>query len=228
MASIIDSFKEVFSDRFSFLKLVVFTVPAYYAYQSFIQSKQDFTNFFWILGITLFFLVGFLIKATGNVINDGDSILPSLNPLKIAFTAVKSIVALGPVCYILYLVVNYIFTLMPVIPWVDITIKYLVVLLAVAIVSISLIMFAKRENILDAYNLKIIFKKAGDLILVIYFFMIQLFIINLIFIGFIGYTLFLLFGPGLILDFFILYSVVFNLAVTAHYLGQVDFEVISY
>lgn len=227
MASVIDSFKEVFSDRFSFFKLVVFTLPVYYSYQAFLQSKQDFTLFFSILGPTLFFLFGFLIETTGDLINERTYILPPLNPFKIAFTALKGIIALGPVCYILYLVVNYIFTLIPVIPWVDITIKYLVVLFAVAIGSISFVMFAARENILDTFNLKIIFQKAGDLIVAIYFFMMQLIAINLLIGGFIGYALSILFGPGFILDFFIMYLIVFNLAVVAHYLGQINFEVIG-
>lgn len=227
MASIIDSFKEVFSDRFSFFKLVVFTLPVYYSYQAFLQSKQDFTLFFEILGVTLFFLLGFLIETTGNLINERTYVLPSLNPLKIAFTAIKGIVALGPVCYVLYLAVNYIFTLIPVIPWVDIAIKYIIGLLAVAIILISFVMFAARENILDTFNVKIIFKKAGDLIVLIYFFMIQLIVINLLIGGFIGYALSLLFGPGFILDFFIMYLIVFNLAVAAHYLGQINFEVIG-
>lgn len=226
MASIIDSFKEVFSERFSFIKLVVLALPVYYSYQLYLQSKQDFTNFFWIAGITTFFLFGFLINLTSNVINERDFILPSLNPFKLGFVTVKGVIALGPIVYGLYLLANYICSFIN-IPMFDIAFKSMIWLVVAAIILTSFLMFSQRENILDAYKVKILFQKAGDLVTVIIFFLIQLLVINTIVCGFIGYTLSILFGPGPILDFFVVYAIVFNLAVTGHYIGQTNYDIIG-
>lgn len=231
MASIIDSFKEVFSDRFSFIKLAVLAAPVYYSYQSYLQSKGDFTNFFWIAGITLFFMFGFFINVTSNVINERDFVLPSLNPFKIAFSAVKGIVALAPISYILYLAANYICSFINIIAWIDTPLKTMIWIVVAGIILTSFLIFVARENILDPYkikNLKVLFEKSGDLIMVTIFFLIQLAVINVIISGFIGYTLLLLFGQGVILDSFIVFAAVFNLAVAGHYLGQANYDVIEY
>lgn len=227
MASIIDSFKEVCSDRFAFLKIIVLSIPVYYTYQVYLQSKQDFTYFSWIAGITLFFLFGFLIKLTNNLINGNDSILPSLNPFTLALSAIKGILGIGVTILISYSLANYLCSIITIMPPFDISLKSIIWLTAAAVMLTSFLMFVGRENILDAFNMKILFAKAGDLILTIYFFLIQLAIINLIINGFILYVIFLIFGFGPIFDGFVVIIVVFNICVTGHYMGQVHFETLS-
>lgn len=227
MASIIDSFKEVCTERFAFLKIIVLSIPLYYSYQVYLQSKQDFTYFYWVVGITLFFLFGVLIKTTNNVINSNDSILPSLNPLKLAFSAAKGICSVGPAIIIFYLLASYLCSIINIIPWLDITLKSIVWIVVSSCVVISFLMFSARENIFDAFNVKAFFEKSGDLIVVILFFLVQLLIINVIVNGIIGCAIALLFGHGPILDSFIVIAVILNVCVIGHYLGEVHFENLS-
>lgn len=228
MASIIDAFRETYSDHLSFLKLAVFAAPVYYSYQLYTESKNDFSTFYLVAGITLFFLAGFLIKTTNYVINERDSILPPLNPFKLAFCTVKGILAIGPVTIISCLLANYVCSIINIIPWLDTTLKYAIWIVAASIIATSFLLFSSKERILDAYNIKAIFDKAGDLIVVLIIFILQIVIINLPTTGFIIYALIVLFGPGLLLNIFIAYAIIFNLAATGHYMGQIHYETFEY
>lgn len=229
MASIVDSFREVCTERLSFLRLAILAIPVYYSYQVFLHSKNDFTYFFFIAGITLFFLFGALIKITNNVVSEGSIILPSLNPFKLAFSAFKGLIAIGPVTIISCLLANYVCSLIYINPWLDITLKYVIWLIVASIITTTFLMFATKERILDSYNLKILFQKSGDVILTLVFLIIQLVVINIPTSVFLGYILTILFGSdSLIFNFFLALVLVFNIAVLGHYLAQVHYEVLTY
>lgn len=228
MASIVDSFREVFTERLSFIKIAILSIPVYYSYQIYLQSKQDFTGFFWIAGITLFLLFGVLIEVTNNVINERDRILPSLNPFKFVPSAIKGILAIGLYVLISGLLANYACSLINIIPWLDTTLKSIIWLIAASIIIASFLIFSTKKRVLDAYNFKILSQKAGDLLITIVFFIIQLAIINIPTSAFLGYIVLILFGFGPIFDFFLSIVLVFNIAVTGHYLGQVHYELLTY
>lgn len=228
MASIIDSFRGTFGDNLSFLKIFILSVPLYYSYQVYLNIKNDYTGFFGLAFITLFLLFGFLIKVTNNVLNEKDFVLPSFNPLPLIFSALKGIIAVGPATWISCALANYVCSFINIIPWLDITLKSVIWLVAIAVITTSFLMFATKEKIMDAYNLKILSDKAGDLIIVLVFFIFQLFVINLPTTVFIGYVLLVLFGFGHIFDGFVAIALVFNIAVTGHYMAQVHYEVFSY
>lgn len=227
MASIVDSFREVFTDRLAFFKIAILAIPVYFSYQLYVESKQDFTGFFWLAGITLFLLFGVLIGVTNNVVNERDRILPSLNPFKLAIASLKGIIAIGVLAVISCLLANYICSFINVIPWLDITLKSLIWLIAASLIITSFLMFSTHQRILDAYNFKMLSQKSGDLIVTIIFFIIQLAIINLLTSAFLGYIIFILFNSS-IFNFFLAFVLVFNIAVTGHYLGQVHYELLIY
>ena len=227
MANIIDSFKEVFSDNFSFLKLAVFAAPIYYSYDVFLKSPKAFWADIWVVYLTLFFLVGFFIKTTNNVLNERDRVLPSLNPFKLGFASIKGLIAFGPLTAISLLLANYVNSFINIAPQFDITMKTIIWMLAAAISLTSFLMFIKDEKISAAYNLKIISEKSPDLMVGVIFFLIQLVIVNLATTVFIYYSLNILFGAGPFLYAFIAYAIVFNVAVTAHYMAQLQYEILG-
>ena len=227
MASIVDSFREVFSDNLAVLKIIVLTIPLFYSYPLYVQAKGDHTGFTWMAVLTFLLLFGFLIGTAHNIISESDAVLPSLNPLKLLFNALKGILAVGPTILIWCWVANYITSLIYIVPWLDITLKVIIWIIVTAVILTALLMFCRRQRISDAYNLKFIFEKAGDLIVVVLFFMVQLLLINLPTTGFIGYVLLLLFGFGPVFDFYVALIIVFNLGVLGHYLGQVNYEALG-
>ncbi|MEI8128125.1 MAG: hypothetical protein WCG95_00780 [bacterium] len=228
MASIIDSFRETFSDNLSFLKISILSIPVYYSYQAYVNAKNDYSGFFWLASLTLFFLFGVLINVTNRVLNEQDSVFPSLNPFKLAFTSLKGIIAIGPLTWISCALANYICSSINIISWLDTTLKVIIWFVVAAIITTAFLMFATKEKITNAYNIKLLFDKAGDMIVVLVFFIFQLLVINLPTTVFIGYTLLVLFGFGPVLNAFIAIAFVFNIAVTGHYLAQVHYEIFSY
>lgn len=227
MASIIDSFRDVATDKLSWLKLAVLAAPVYYSYQVYTQSKADFTGFFLIAGITIFFLLGFIIQIVNNMLGDANSVLPSLNPLKLGFVALKGGIAILPATLISIWLASTICSKIYIIPWLDTTLKILIWLIVASVIITTLLMYCTKERIKDAYNLKVLSKASGDMILTLVFFVMQLIIINLPTTGFIGYTLLVLFGTGPLFNFFISLAIVFNVAVIAHYMAQVHYELIG-
>lgn len=227
MASIIDSFREVFTDRLSFLKIIVLAIPVYASYQVYLQPNTNFTLFFWLTGITALLLFGFLLNITNNVINARDSVLPSLNIFKFITLTAKGIIAIGPTVLISYLLATYVCSLINIMPWVDIVLKSMIWIVVASVIIASFLMFSAKGRILDAYNFGVLSQSSGDLIVVFIFFIIQLVIINIPTSAFIGYTILILFGYGPIFDFFLALAIVFNVAVTGHYMAQVHYETIT-
>jgi len=224
MASIIDSFKEVASDKLSAVKLLIFALPIYYCYTLYIDPNSPALDFQAASLTVLFFLLGFLVKITNNVINERNELLPALNPLKLAFSAIKCIIAIIIPVVISCSLVNYVSSFIVILPWVDIVLKTILWLLASAVITSSFLMFSQRENILDAFKVKFLFEKAGDLIFIIFFLLIKMLLINVLTLGFLGYAIYFLFGvcPPYVL--YIAYTVVFNIAVIGHYMAQVNYE----
>lgn len=229
MASILDSFREVYSDSLSLMKIFILSIPVFYCYQLYGSAKLNgnYDNFFFISYVVLFFLLGCIIEITNNVINERDRILPSFNPLPLMLTSLKGLVAIGPSALISCLAAKFLIGYINIIFWLDITLKTVIWLVAVSIIITSYLMFAANKKILEAYNIRKIFQKSGDLIVSLIFFVIQLVIINIPTSAFIGYTLYVLFGLGFVLDAFIVFAAVFNIAVLGHYLGQVNYEVLG-
>lgn len=228
MASVIDSFKETFGDKMSFLKLLVFTVPIFISYTMATNPKGDYGLATLLFIVTVFLFLGFLIKVTGNAINERDSLLPSLNPIKLAITATKAIIAIGPVAFISYILANYACSVINFAQWLDVILETLVWLIVASVVLTSFLMFAPKERIKDAYKMNLLVQKAGDLIVMLIVMVLQFLVINLPTTGFLAYTLFILFGFGDIFNFFLSFALIFNLAAMGQYLAQVHYEVFSY
>lgn len=224
MASIIDSFKEVASDKWGIGKLLVFAVPLYYCYALYVTQKGPSFDFYQISFYTLFFMFGFLIKITNNVINERNVLLPSLNPLKLAWAALKGIVAIGIPTIVSCVLVNYIISMVMILPWLDIAIRSILWLLAAAVITSSFLMYCQQEKVQDAFKFKFLFDKAGDLIVILFIYVLKFLCINVLTLGFLGYAIYFLFGVGPGFVFYCAFFVAFNVAVTGHYMAQVNYE----
>lgn len=228
MASIVDSFREVFNDRLSWLKLIILAIPVNYTYHLYQHENGDYLGFYWMLYLTVFILFGVLVKVTSNVVHELDYVLPSFNPLPVVIAGLKGTLAILPSTVISCLLANYVCSFINIIPWLDITLKSAIWLVVIAIIITSLLMFITKNRIVDAFNVKMLLEKAGDLILMLIFFVIQLVVINIPTTVFIGYTLLILFGFGPLFDFYAALALVFNIGVMGHYFGQMHYEAISY
>lgn len=228
MASIVDSFRDILGDRYSFFKILVFSIAVYFDYNLYLNYQKDPISFNILTAVIAFFLFGVFIKITNNIINERTDILPSLNPIKLGYTAYKGILALLPATLISCYLANLVSSLLNTIPWFDYTIKSIAWIIAITIILSSYLMFAANEKIKEAFKLGILSEKAGDLIVTVLVLVIQLILINAITVGFIGYTIMILFGPGPILNFVMSLALVYNICAIGHYIGQLYYETITY
>jgi len=224
MASIIDAFRETFTDRFAFLKMLVLSIPTYFSYILYVKKSPDFI---WLAILTVLLLLGFLIKVANRVLNDKDSVLPSLNPFPLLWSAIKGLIAIGPISWISCFLANYFCSLINIIPWLDIILKTILWIVAISITLTSFLMFVTKESVIDAYRLKLLFNKAGDLIVVVIVLLIQLLFMNAFTVGIVGYIIYVLFGWCDFLIFFIAYAVVFNIGALGHYMAQSHYDILE-
>lgn len=228
MASIIDSFKETISDSTAFYKIVVLSIPVYFSLDAFAKSEQDYSWCIFLSAITLFFLFGVLIKVTSGVLNEQDTVFPPLKPLKIILSALKGFVAVTPISIFSIWLANYAVSFINIIPWLDITLKSVIWILVASVIMTVFLMFVSRESIKDAYNLKMLSDKSADLMVALIFYIIQIVLVNVVVVGFVGYSIVILFGFGPLFNFLISAALVFNIGLSGHYFAQLQYEVLGY
>lgn len=228
MASIIDSFKETFGDNSAVLKIFVFATPVYFCVQGYFEAKGRILEIIDILSFTLIWIFGFLIETTKNIVNEGETLLPSFNIFKMLLSSLKGIIAIGPITFICCFLASYFCSLINIIPWFDITLKTIIWIVATSVIVTTFLMYVPKESFKEAYNIKRLFEKAGDLIAALIFFIIQFIIANIPTFIFIGYALLVLFGFGNIFNIFLAIAIVFDTAVIGQYLGQIYYETMGF
>lgn len=226
MISIIDSFKDILTERFSVLKLLVFTIPLYYSFYAF--GQKDLNNFYVIFFCLVILYIGFLIKTVKNLENQQNVILPAINPIKLFISAIKAVIALAPSSIIIGLIGYYICLLINIQQVPDIILKTIIWIVLVSVVITSLMLYCEKERIADAFRFEDIFSKLGDVILTVIGLVLSGALLNIILCGIIGYVLWLLFGFGEILNFFMCFAIVFNFTLAGHYLGKAYSEGLGY
>lgn len=224
MASMIDAFREVFSDKLSFIKLGLYTALSYYAFLVSYDSTLKNPSMLWLIILTELILFGLTIKVANNVINERDNILPSFNPLEPLWSAIKGIIAIGPFGAVIFFIASYLTGMINIILWLDIILKIIIWVLAFALFITAFSVFTIRERILDVYKIKTLFDKSGDMIIVTIFFILKSAVVNIIIVGFLGYIFYILFGAGHVFNIFLTFATVFNAAATGHYWGQINYE----
>lgn len=230
MASIKDAFEESLQDSNSILKFIVFAIPLYFCVHLYMNSS-DLSGFWFLASITFLLLFGFLIKCTSNVRNGKDYILPSFNIFALFWHGIKGTVAIGPAIAINCWLANLVCKLIQnYIPASNLLIVFNCIIWAifVSIILTSYLCYAKNFKIADAYNLKIISDSCVDILVAILFMLPQILLADAIILAPVTYVVWLFFGlTHPIMIFFWCVVAIFSLAMTGHYMAQVDYEIID-
>lgn len=231
MASIKDAFDEVRQDNFAIFKYILFTIPLFLYVLFCTNSGFGISNFLICTLIMFIYLFGFLIKCTHNVRKGANQVLPSLNILTFIGTGIKGTVALGPAVIINtwlgILAQNKIIELFAN-EYVKITFLCASWGIFISIMLTTYILFAKNFKVTDTYNLKIISDSCIDIITKVFFMIPGLLLINLIITGSITYLFWTFMGiPNIYCTYIWCMSIMFNLAMLAHYFAQLEYESID-
>lgn len=228
MASIVDSLSEAFLDSFAPLKIVGFAIPVYFAVESFMDGNLPML-YMWYGVISILFLA-LLTQGIYNVRRSKREIL-SLNPWVLAKDLAKTIVAVLP-NVVVWAGAGFILAKNVVIPinvdWAQTVFEWIVFIIVFAIVMTSYLSFSKTMKIVQAYNYKVVFDSCVDVLIALFFFVLQLAVVQVVLLGPVAYLYFFFKVPFTHWTFLFYSSmvVVVDLSITANYLAQIAYECI--
>ena len=226
MASMIDAYRDAFSESFAYLKFVIFAIPVYFVIHFFMIGQMAmFNTFAPILGILIF---GLFTQAIYNVKANRKEVL-TLNPFEFLIGLIKTLVVMIPNGIIFgaigYYITRYNF------PVKDIahfnTIFHIIVwFICGSIVLTSYLSFAKFQSIKQGFNYKVIFESCADIFLQLLLMIPQLLIVNLLLVGPVAYLYFFFKLPFDHWTFVAYCSCVFviNISVLGNYFAQISTE----
>lgn len=228
MASIKDAFEETYQDSLSIVKFILMAIPLFYCITLYNGDKN--AGFYLIGGLTILLILRFMLKSTYNVRNGNDSVLPSFNIFAILWAGLKGMLALGPsiainswlAIYLSGLIENYI-------PDSNILMifKYIIYAVFGSIVLTGYLCYAKTFKIVSAYDFKTISNSCIDILVAVIFMIPQVIIADALIVLPVGYILWLFFGLTHPVSIFIwCITAVFTAVMIAHYLAQVDYEIV--
>lgn len=230
MASIKDAFLDVYNDKNSFIKIFVLAIPVYFC-TTLYQSGQSFAELWRVFLLTFLLLFGFVIKCTSNVRNTENYILPRIDILTLLWTGAKGTIALAPAIAVNCLIANYLceFTSNYITDILAFNIfKYVIWSIFTAIILTCYLGYSKTFKIKDAYNFKAISNSSIDILISVLFMIPQVLLAAAIVLLPVCYLLWLFFGISHNISIFYYCMVfVFTLAMSAHYLAQIDYETIK-
>ena len=228
MASIKDAIEESISEQFVFVKYFIYAIPVFISYILF--SKGNMGMFFVFAPLTFLMLATILIKTINNVCNEKNNILPTYNIFEFAWSAIKAVFAICPI-FALCIWAGIMLTGIEIpvaIPNIQLIYTITIWLIFGSIMLTSLIIYARKEQIIDAYNFLIISNSCIDILIAMIFFIPQLLIVNGLILGTIAYLFWIFFTlENPIFIFICSMGLVINIVATGHYLAQMDYENIA-
>lgn len=226
MASIKEAFDSTIGESFTGLKLLLWAIPLTYCRDVISSGGLSFIATC-ILGAFSLLFIGFLAESAYNAIDKKPVIVPGFNILTMALNGFKTIFALGIYVAIAYFgatIANSYINLGEHKVWQD-TIQVLIWFLFLSLPVSALMVYARKLDLFDAFNLKKIFQVMGDTFLMFSYLVIKLFLLSLIVIGFISYMFWLFVGleNGLI-NFIWSIAILYNLIIGVNYIAQFSEE----
>ena len=228
MASVKDALEESLSERFAFIKYFIYAIPVFISYILF--HKGNMVMFYMIAPLTFLMLATILIIAIRNVGTGNNYVLPTFNIIEFIISAIKAILALGPIFAISIIAGIMLCNInIPVaIPNIQLIYTIIVWVILGSIMLTSLIVYSKEERILDAYNFILISNSCMDILIAIIFFIPQLVIVNGLLLGTIAYLFWVFFTlENPVFIYICSMALVMNIVITGHYLAQMDYENIA-
>lgn len=223
MASIIEAFDNTVKEAFAGIKILVWAVPFCAAY-SMEKSNPALSITIWVIASVLF--LGFLTESANNVVKRSGTILPGVNVLKFGYIGLITSLVMAPYIAISYFIMvlfnNFVKIPDPV--WQQ-TAQIICLFFALAFTLSSYVVYIRRLNPFDAYNMKKYVIGFWEVFLTFSYLIVKLALVSLLVIGFLAYVFSLFVGfQNVIWDYLITATIVFYLVIAANYLAQISEE----
>lgn len=228
MASLKEAYNSTIGESFTGLKLLIWAIPLYICRALYMENNSVLLTLFG--GVFGLLLIGFLTESAFNAIDKKPELVPGINLLSMAWTGIKTIIAMGIPIGVAYFLGTLIisFINIPDPSWkmtADIFVWFFVSALPVS----TYIVFIRRLNVFDVLNIKKVFIAYGDSFMTFSYLIVKLYIFAIIIIGFITYMFWLFVGlDNALINFIWCIAVMYNLVIAANYLAQLSEEVFAF
>ena len=228
LASIKEAYDSTIGENFTGLKLLIWAIPLYICRELYLENSFVFLTFFG--GIFGLLLIGFLSESAFNTIDKKPELIPGINLLSMAWTGFKTILAMGLPIAIMYFLGDFLTGLIKIEdPSWKMTADIFVWLFLAALPVSTYIVFIRRLNVFEAFNLKKVFIAYGDAFMTFSYLIVKLYIFAFLIIGFITYMFWLFVGlDNPLINFIWCIAVMYNLTIAANYLAQLSEEVFAF
>lgn len=228
MASLKEAYDSTIGESFTGLKLLIWAIPLYICRELYLENSFVFLTFFGsIFGLLL---IGFLSESAFNTIDKKPELVPGINLLSMAWNGFKTILAMGLSVIIAYFLGKFIVGFIKIEdPSLKMTADIFVWFFISAFPVSTYIVFIRRLNVFDAFNLKKVFIAYGDAFMTFSYLIVKLYIFAFIIIGFITYMFWLFVGlDNPLINFIWCIAVMYNLTIASNYLAQLSEEVFAF
>lgn len=228
MASLIDSIKNVAGDSHPYFKVSVASLVAFFFVEFYKATYLPQFLKILLMFILFTFFMGFIAQTVNNTLNEKSVLMPNfINLFKILWDGAKATLALLPVSVVIYFAITAIIGALTYEPLINNIIIGIIAIFSTAFFALTLVSFGKNLNIFDAYKIIRMLKHAGDFIA--YSFLLTLVVALFIAIVFfpIGIAVNILFGIGLVFEFYIIFVITFVLMCVVQYYSQMYFEFVD-
>lgn len=230
MASIKDAFDETLQDEHALAKYITLAIPLFLCTR-FLTNVSEIGYFLPTFLFTAILFIGFALKCTTNVRASKNVILPTFITFpSLLWYGIWGVIALTPLIIIAYTLEFFITGFLDKTITDPATLQVFVVITTALCNSIAYtgyLLYARNLRVSDVYNPKVIGTYCADILIAVIFMKIKLFIVDCIILAPVLYMIWLFFGlPHPIAVFYCCMVIVFNIAIMAHYMAQIDYETI--
>lgn len=229
MASMIDAFRDAFSEDYSYIKFVIFAIPVYFVANLYMVGNTGAFQFW--APILAIFIFGLFTQAIYNVRTNKKEVL-TLNPVSYLIGMLKTLVVLVPNGLVFGTIGVYLCKYnFPVedVPHFNDIYHWIVWLLCGSIILTSYLAFAKFQSLKQGFNYKVISESCADVLLHLVFLFPQVAIVNALLAGPVAYLYFYFHVPYEHWTFVALCSIIFviNVSILANYMAQASTELVK-
>ena len=223
MATLIEAFDSTMKEALAGFKVFLWAVPITLAYVA-----TDSLRII-IASVVAFFIFGFIITLSNNVIAKAPMILPGINFLAMIKNAILGIIAILPHVAIAGAIIwGYSFVTIPIELW-DITFKIVVALFALAFPLTGVCILIRRMNPFEAYNIKKFCSGVGEVFLSYSTFAIRALLGIAVILGFLCYLFSLFIGfDNLFWVYVVAVNVMFFIILFSNALAQISDDIYTF
>ncbi|MDD3238083.1 MAG: hypothetical protein PHV37_08320 [Candidatus Gastranaerophilales bacterium] len=225
MASIIDSIKTISGDDHPYYKITILSLLLFFVVELNKTGSLSPTGTLVLNLVAGFYFIGYLFSIVHNTLSEQHVLMPGfMTPINDILHGALGIVAILPTAFLTYWCITKLMPFLIYIPSVNWIILIITFSVLFSFVMMQALFYARDYKFFNAFNLPLMLKVGGDFIVNSMLLALFLVILSAIILLPLGYVVWLLFGTGIVMNFFITAASFYLLVISLQYYCQMYFE----